>query len=69
MDRLHQSYLRAQAAYEAQLPPGFDEPEVAEDCEGEFCGECLKCIVANAISAEEDAGEAEYERRKEKRTH
>jgi len=57
---------RCQAAYDNQLPSGYDDPEYEEDCEDGECGECKPCCRKASESYEEDRAEALYEQRKER---
>lgn len=58
---------RAQAQYEAQLPPGFDDPEFeVDECDDHDCGQCRWCVTEEAEAAMDAAAEAKYEARKER---
>ena len=59
------SFARAQAAYDAMLPPEYDEPDYAENCEDGLCGECELCAKAAKEAFDEDRAEAMYQRIKE----
>lgn len=66
MSRFGANFDRAQAAWENQLPPGYDDPEYEEDCEDGECGECEPCCIKAAEAYEEDRAEALYEAKKER---
>ena len=53
-------FARAQAAYERMQPPGWDDPDYAEDCDDGTCGECRSCVTA---AADDYYVESEAERR------
>jgi hypothetical protein len=60
-------FAAAQRAYEAQQPPGWDEPDYAEDCEDGTCGECKPCVTQAKEDWLETQAEAKWERLQEDR--